>query len=99
MSAMVGCEWCGELVDRSEYKDGRCPACVDDRCEECGEKFSHDELEDGFCEDCQNTTCETCMGSGMPSTGPPDVGSCSACGGSGERKRTRENDDGERSTY
>lgn len=92
MSAMVQCLYCGEPCDRSELvSDGaRCPQCVNEECEGCHEEFSHHELDEGLCEDCQNPTCVQCEGTGMPSTGPPDVGSCSVCGGSGVLKRARE---------
>jgi hypothetical protein len=34
------------------------------------------------CED-EEPACGACAGTGMPQFGPPDVGRCSACGGSG----------------
>lgn len=95
MSAVVQCMNCGDPVDREDLLDEgkRCEGCINEACEGCHEVFKHDELDEGRCEACLNPTCPTCQGSGMPSSGPPDVGSCSACGGSGELSFARENDD------
>ena len=41
----------------------------------------------------EDNTCPLCIGTGIPQSGPPDVGFCSACGGSGERKREPSEDD------
>lgn len=38
-------------------------------------------------------TCPLCIGTGIPQSGPPDVGFCSACKGTGVRKAERDPDD------
>jgi hypothetical protein len=35
----------------------------------------------------EDNTCPLCIGTGIPQSGPPDVGCCSSCGGSGVKKR------------
>lgn len=61
------------------------------------------QLEDALVEACsgdeadpeeeEDNTCPLCIGTGIPQSGPPDVGHCSACGGSGVKKREPCEDD------
>ena len=41
----------------------------------------------------EDNYCSSCAGTGMPSSGPPDVGCCSSCGGSGIAASTVDVDD------
>jgi len=41
----------------------------------------------------EDDTCPLCIGTGIPQSGPPDVGFCSACKGTGVKKAERDPDD------
>lgn len=45
-------------------------------------------LADEHCPECEGeglVDCDRCAGSGLPTTGPIDSGTCGSCGGSGTR--------------
>jgi hypothetical protein len=69
-------------------------------CENCDAEVPADTLNvDNHCIDCQEAfdeeerTCYSCRGTGIPQHGPPDVGRCSTCGGSGEIVPEQDYDD------
>jgi len=99
------CDCATDIDEGHESPDGVlfCEDCAIDRsylCERCGERFWDEPTEiDGcsYCEDCaadvehESRDCPRCQGTGI-GYGPPDVSRCGSCGGSGLRKRERDED-------
>lgn len=89
------CELCARAWEKLHPEDAPCwpPPDYDPEEPEDEEDPDDDGNDPVDPEDEEDETCPLCIGTGIPQHGPPDVGFCSACGGSGVKKREPSEED------